>query len=302
VPNARVFVSLLDDSQEYQRIQAEEARSAGARSGLEVEVQYTKGDPALQMKQLGDAVQVEASRRPVAVVLHPVAVAGLEALARSMLRAGVGWVSLDQAFYLPAIQRDFPDRLVALVSTDNREIGRLQAKLFRALLPAGGSVVYVEGPSLSPPVIHRREGMKEGLMGSRVGIVKTLTGDWSEASAERAMSFWLRVGAKTARPALVGAQNDLMAAGARKAMLALRPEWRDVPFTGCDGLPGGGIRQVREKALAATVVQPLTAGPAVELVARSLRGEKVPAATHLAPRIYPSLEELERRARTPGNR
>ena len=77
----------------------------------------------------------------------------------------------------------------------------------------------------------------------------------------------------------------------------MKPDWRDLLFTGCDGLPGGGQRLVQEKLLAATVVQPTTVGPSVELVARSLRGEQVPATTYLAPRTYPAIEELERRGR-----
>ena len=114
------------------------------------------------------------------------------------------------------MQREFPGKLVALVTTDNREMGRLQARLFRALLPGGGSVVYVEGPSLSPPVIHRREGMKEGLLGSQVEVVKTISGDWSEAGAEKVVTFWLRVGSRVIRPDLVGAQNDSHGCGGAK--------------------------------------------------------------------------------------
>ncbi len=71
-------------------------------------------------------------------------------------------------------------------------------------------------------------------------------------------------------------------------------------FTGVDGLPEGGVRQVRQKLLAGTVVQPLTAGHAVELVARWLRGEKVDGTTTIPPKAFPSIEELERRpARAP---
>jgi len=36
---------------------------------------------------------------------------------------------------------------------------------------------------------------------------------------------------------LAGAQNDAMAIGARKAIAALHPDWVNLPFTGCDGLP-----------------------------------------------------------------
>jgi ABC-type sugar transport system substrate-binding protein len=298
VPNQRVLLSCLYENLEYQRAQAEEARSAGLRVGLDVDVVCCEGNPVTQVKQIGGAVLAKDGGRPVAVVLHPVTASGLQGLVRETLRAGVGWISLDPASYLEAARREYPEALVAQVASDNREVGRLQARLFRALLPAGGTVVSIEGPSLSAAVSDRRDGLREGLVGSRVTIVKTLTADWSGDGAERVMSFWLRMSARGARPALVGAQNDLMAAGARKAVLALRPEWQDVLFTGVDGLPEGGQRQVREKALVATVVQPLTAGVGIELVARSLRGEKVPPTQLVPPRTYPSIEELERRFRT----
>jgi len=299
MPNQRVLVSCLDESQEYQHRQAEEAVAAGQRVGLDVDVVYCQGDIEREAKQIREAVQAESGRRPVAVMVHPVAVAGLEGLARATLGAGVGWISLEPAFYLETMQREFPDKLVALVTTDNQEVGRLQARLIRALLPDGGNIVHVEGPSLNPAAMGRREGLKEGLAGSKVTIVKTVTGDWSENGAEKAMAMWLRWGGKALPPALVAAQNDMMAAGARKAVRELKPDWTDVLFTGCDGLPGGGIRQVQQRLLAGTVVQPFSAGAAVELVARFLKGEKVPVSTQLPAQTYPSIEELERRAGTP---
>lgn len=287
----RLLVSLFDERQEYQRLQGEEARATAARLGLDVDVLYSNSDPAMQCRQIEEAVQVPEDRRPTAVVVHPISVTALEPAASAALRAGVGWVSTEPALYLDSLRRAHPGALIAVVAADAHEMGRLQAKIFRALLPRGGSVVYIEGPVLSPPVVHRREGVQEGLRGSGVEVAKTLHGDWSEASGEKAATLWLRLGRVT-RPGLIGAQNDIMAAGARKAIQAWKPEWLDVPITGCDGLPEGGQRLVREKILAATVIQPTTAGAAIELVARALRGEKVEAFTSLPPRAFPPVEEL----------
>jgi ribose transport system substrate-binding protein len=293
----RVLVSLLDEDLEYQRMQAAEARSAAARLGIDAEVAYCKVDPAVQLRQLSEAVRAPAGKRPAALILQPAAVAGLEEVARAALEAGIGWVSMDPAVYIERVQRAFPEGLAALAVVDNREMGRLQARVFRALLPHGGRVLCLEGPSVSPSTLRRREGMQEGLRGSGVVVFKTLTGDWSEASGERAATFWLRLSELGVRPDLVGSQNDLMAAGARKAFQALKPEWLDVPFTGCDGVPEGGQRLVKEKVLAATVVQPTTTGLALELVARWRRGEKVSPVTFLPPRTVPAIEELERGGR-----
>ena len=289
----RVLVSLIDEGQEYQRLQGSDALATGERLGFEVSVVYGKGDPATQARQIEEAVKGPEAGRPTAVVVQPLSAAALEGAARAALDAGIGWVSLEPAFYLDALQRTHPGKLVAVVTADAQEMGRLQARIVRALLPRGGSVVAIEGPVLSPPVINRREGLRDGLRGSGVEIVKTLAGDWTEASGEKAATLWLRLG-RAARPSLIAAQNDAMAAGARKAIAAWKPEWLDLPITGCDGLPDGGQRMVREKTLSATVVQPTSTGPAIELVARGLRGETVPPATSLSARTFPSLEELER--------
>ncbi|HET6438536.1 MAG TPA: sugar ABC transporter substrate-binding protein [Anaeromyxobacter sp.] len=290
-----VLFSLLGDDQEFQKMQAEEGQSAAARAGLAAEVVYCHNSPSAQLQQLQSALKAPPATRPVAIAFQPAAVTGLEALARTAVQGGVGWISFDAAPYLQGLQREFPGKLVALVSTDNREMGRLMARAIHALLPRGGKIVHLEGPSLGGPVIHRREGLLEGLQGSGVTLVKTLTGDWTESSGERAATFWLKLGSRKERPDLVAAQNDLMAAGAHKAIHTLRPDWGEIPFVGCDGLPHGGQRLVKEKVLRATMVQQSMTGAAVELVVRAMRGEKIPPATYLPPHMFPTLEEIERR-------
>jgi ABC-type sugar transport system substrate-binding protein len=75
--------------------------------------------------------------------------------------------------------------------------------------------------------------------------VKTMRANWTEESAHRAVSSWLRL--RTSQETfidLVGAQDDSMAAGARKAFAEIaegeRERWLQIPFTGCDGLPKTG--------------------------------------------------------------
>jgi ABC-type sugar transport system substrate-binding protein len=289
----KVIVSLLSEKQEFQRLQAEDARAAGVRTGLEVEIVYADNDPAVQLHQVFQAVSAPAGKRPAAIVLEPAAAAGLDGAARASVEAGIGWVLLgDRPQLLEPLQKEFPGKLILAVSTDNAEVGRIQARIFRALLPRGGNIVYVEGPSFQAAAIHRRNHVQSGLPGSSIEIVKLLSGDWTADSAERAASIWLKLAGKSARPALIGSQNDEMGLGVRKAIAALRPEWSSIPVTGVDGLPEGGQRLVREKVLAATIITPSPAGPAVELVARSLRGERIPPLTLMPPRAYPPVEDL----------
>ena len=294
-PKLKVLVSLLNDQQDFQLMQAEGARAAAARAGLDVEVVFAESNPVLQIQQLFRQMSGPAASRPAAVVLEPAANTGYEAAARTAVQAKIGWVTLnDRPAYLEALQREFPDTIAGAVVVDNDEVGRIQARIFRTLLPKGGRLVYLEGPSLNAAAIQRRRAMEEGLAGSKVELVKSLTADWSAIGAERSMSFWLRLGAKSGRPDLIGSQNDEMALGASRALKAVKPEWASVLLTGCDGLPEGGQRLVREKVLAATVIAPAQAGPAVELLARALQGERLPPCTVLPCRSFPSLEELQR--------
>jgi GntR family transcriptional repressor for pyruvate dehydrogenase complex len=65
-----------------------------------------------------------------------------------------------------------------------------------------------------------------------------LSADWTTAGGERVVKSWLRLKTNEGRrPAVIVAQNDEMASGARRAALAHDPEWRGVPVLGCDGLP-----------------------------------------------------------------
>ena len=47
------------------------------------------------------------------------------------------------------------------VSADHEEIGRIQGRQFAALLPRGGSVLYIKGPSRSSSARKRTAGMIE---------------------------------------------------------------------------------------------------------------------------------------------
>lgn len=151
----------------------------------------------------------------------------------------------------------------------------------------------IQGPLDSPTAASRFQGLQQEIGGSAIVLKTVLHGDWTADSAERAVASWLRLkSTEAAGIELVGSQNDSMAAGARKAIRELRREWENIPVTGCDGLPEGGRRMVDTLQLAATIVKPTTAGPAVELVARALQGRTIPLGLVLEPHSYPPLERL----------
>src|SRR5258708_20172329 len=102
-----------------------------------------------------------------------------------------------------------------------------------------------------------------------------LRGRWTEESAQRAVESWLRLNTSNKTQIdVVGAQNDLMAMGARKAFegvtnIADREKWLRLPFTGVDGLVKTGQAWGRGGTLAPTVMGPPTPGPAISIMVES---------------------------------
>jgi len=60
MPNARVLVSLLTDQEEFQRLQAEDAKATAALHGLDVEVLFAENNGVVQIQQLFRAVHAPA--------------------------------------------------------------------------------------------------------------------------------------------------------------------------------------------------------------------------------------------------
>jgi len=128
--------------------------------------------------------------------------------------------------------------------------------------------------------------------------VKTMRANWTEESAYKAVSSWLRL--RTSQEThidLVGAQDDSMAAGARKAFSEVagsdRERWLKIPFTGCDGLPKTGQAWVRNGLLTATIYIRPNADLALEMLTEAIRtGTQPPERKLIVPESVPSLEEL----------
>jgi ribose transport system substrate-binding protein len=298
---AKVIVALLSEHQEFQQMQAKDAQECAARVGLESEVLFADDNAIQQIHQLYARIHAPEGERPAAIVVETVVGEGLERVARNAVKAGIGWLILNRTVgYLDALRKERSDLPIASVSVDNEEVGRIQARQLRALLPSGGLVLYLQGPADQSTAQERLHAAQATLKGSGIELKMLSNDDWTEKIGEKTVSAWLRL--KTSegfRPIAVCAQNDTLAVGARRAILAHRPEWSDLVFTGCDGLPEGGQRLVRSGELAATVVTPPPAGAAVTLVSRALAGERIVANLRLPPKSFPAEEDLARRARSP---
>jgi ribose transport system substrate-binding protein len=297
----RLTLSLVNDVSEYQRYVRSEAETTAARTGFSLEVQLGEDSVTTQIRQIRDCIRRPPEARPYAVLCFPARDATVDKVATEAVDAGVGWVVLNRrADYVGALRERAPRLPIGLVGPDQVEVGRVQARQARALLPNGGYILYVMGTTLASAAQDRLTGFKEGLQGSKVTFGE-VAGNWHKADSDQAVGTWLEMVVPSGlRLGAVSCQNDAMADGARDALQRVaaklkRPELARLPVTGVDGLETVGRRLVDSGRLTATVIQPSSSGPAIELLARRLKGENLPANTVLPLASHPAVEKLTRK-------
>jgi ribose transport system substrate-binding protein len=289
-------VSLTNDDNDYQQEQAAAAEKAGRRLGVDIKVIHANNDAVAQSQQLLHYVQNSGLERPDAIIFEPAGGTAFPQVARAAAAAGFGWVVLNhEADYILELRRTFKVPAFA-ISSDHAAVGRIQGQQFAALLPNGGSILYIEGPANSSAAKERTAGMLK-LKPANIQV-KTMRANWTEESAYRTVSSWLRLRTSLeSRVDLVGAQDDSMAIGARKAFSEIaesdRARWMKIPITGCDGMPKTGQTWVRNGTLAATIFIRPNTDLAIEMLVEAFKsGAALPERKVTEPESVPSLAEL----------
>src|SRR5271157_4840404 len=149
IKRLNVLLSLLTDDNDYQLEQAAAAQQTAGQLGVNLEVVYAENDSVTQSQQLLKAIQGPPSTRPNAILFQPVGRMALPQVANAAVAAGIGWGILNrEAPYVGDLRRSSKVPVFS-VSSDHREIGRIQGRQISALLPGGGTVLHVQGPSES---------------------------------------------------------------------------------------------------------------------------------------------------------
>ena len=297
ITKRRVLLSLLTDENDFQLEQAAAAKRAAEGLPVDLEVLFAGNDTITQSTQILRAIQGDPALCPEAVIFEPVGGTALPQVARAAASAAIGWcVMINVPDYLGELRRS-ARAPVFCVGTDQEEIGRIQAMQVAALLPRGGSILYLQGPSEHFAAKQRTVGMHSALP-QNVRITG-LRGNWTEEGAARSVTSWLKLTtAGKIRVDLVAAQNDLMALAARKVLTQVsdateREHWMNIPFVGVDGLVKTGQAWVREGLLSATVIMPPSAGHALKLMMEALANPgQVQEKNWLPPESFPALAEL----------
>ena len=295
----KLVLSLPGDNM-YLREQTLAAKNMADRLDAGLEVVSAEMDPVLQSQQLLKFVQAAAESRPDGILIEPVSATGLPRVAEAAIAAGIGWVvSNAQVDYLSTL-RASAKAPVFLVSQDHVDVGRIQGRQIGAMLPEGGSVLYLRGPAMSSIACLRFEGLESGK--PKNVEVKSVKVQGSTADAAcNAVGSWLSLSTgKSDGVRLICSQNADFILGARKAFEtnaaeSERKKWLALPSVGV-GIPAQIKPLVDQGVLRAAVMTSLTMDLAIQMLVDTMKQKTQPREqTFVEAYSYPSLEDLAKR-------
>jgi len=308
-PSAKLtfVVSLITQESDYQREQAYSADQAARRLNVNVEICYADDDAIKQSEQLLEVVQNRSSGVN-AVIFEPAGRTAFPQVARAAAAARLGWVVMNRSDPSIAELRRRYSSPIFTASEDHEETGRILGRQMAVLLPHGGAVLCVQGPSGDPVTERRMAGMSK-TKPNNIELKFLRGAHWAEEAGHKAVASWLRLStSQNSHIAGVIGQSDMIALGAHRAFRELtlgekRDRWLGLPFIGVNGLQAGQDA-VRSGVLAATVVIPPSSGAAVETLVRAYReGVRPQECILVSPRSFPDLATLVSRGgkRREGN-
>lgn len=288
----------------YLREQEAAAKATADRLGVELQVVNAEMDPVVQSQQLLEFVQSPTAQRPDGILVEPVNATGLPSVAEAAVAAGIGWVvSNAQVEYLGGLRRKAKVPVFS-VSQDHVEVGRIQGRQIGAILPGGGSVLYLRGPSMNSLASRRFEGIESSK--PKNVEVKSLKVQSTAESSYNAVCSWLSP--TTVRPdrtQMILSQNADFIFGARKAFETNRAEpertkWLALPCAAA-GTPTQVKPLVDQGVFRAAVMTPLTMDTALKMLVQAMNeGSQPREKTFVEAHSYPSLEELSKRRNGPA--
>jgi len=292
----KFLISLRAEDTNYQKQNAIAAQETAARLDVDVQILYAGNDAITQSEDILKAIRSSVNFRPDGIICTPVGTTLLR-VAREAAVAGIAWAIVNREWDYPEELRQSSQIPIFSVTVDHREIGSIQGRQIGALLPEGGTVLCVVGPTGHPIRDQRLTGMEEAKPPNVE--LRTIITDWTLDGTNKAASRWLQSKAPyESKVALVAGQNDDIAMGARRALEDHTNDdqwkrWKSLPYIGCDYLPGTGQEWVRRGLLKASIINPPPAGLALEMMVKAIRtNENPPEKATVTPVSYPALEDL----------
>jgi ABC-type sugar transport system substrate-binding protein len=290
------FVVSLPNDNAYQHEQGMVAKVAAKSLGIDLQVMHAKDDSITQSQQLLEIIQSGTATPPDAFLVESVTGAGLPRVAEAAVSKGIAWViSNSEADYVKHLRKS-SRAPVFTVTQGQREIGTIQGKQLSALLPGGGSALYIAGPSMSSVATQRLEGLESS---KPYGVqVTTLRSKWSEESAFHTALAWMRLATSRAEKFnVVAGQTHELALGAAKALQTTEDPnqkkiWLEIPYIGI-GISSQVKPLVDRRILRAAVITSVTMELAIRILVRALETKvQPPERTVVEASSFPELNRL----------
>ena len=186
----KLVVSLPNENS-YQLEQARTAKEKASQLGADIRIIFAENDAVTQSQQVLEIVQSRTERLD-AILFEPLTATALARVGEAAVDAGIGWIVLNcDVEYLETLRQRAKAAPAFAVTRDHTEIGRVQGKQFAALLPRGGTILYIQGPATSLAAVQRSVGMDS----AKPSSIKTesLRSPWTEPGAYDVVSAWLRL-------------------------------------------------------------------------------------------------------------
>jgi ribose transport system substrate-binding protein len=257
-----IGVTLLTQTHDFYKELEDAMRKEAAARGLDLIVTSCEMDPAKQASQIEDFV----AQRVSAIIAAPCDSDAIGPNLQGAERAGIPVFTVDIAARSA--------KIVSHVASDNIQGGRLAAQALARYLKGQGKVLVIDHPTVAS-VQDRIKGFDEELKKTPgINVVGRPSADGQRAKAMAVMEDMLQ--AHRDLKGVFGI-NDDSALGALSVLEAAGRN--DIVIVGFDATPEALKAIGRGSALKADVAQhPRAIGQKViEMVARSLAGETVPA-------------------------
>lgn len=231
--------------------------AAYAYEDIELRIVSANDDSERQMQQINDFIEQKADL----IIVSPNQLSSISYAIEKAEKSGIPVILFDR--------KSDTDKYTAFIGADNYEMGYQTGKFIVRQLQEEGNVLEIMGLKGSSPAIERHRGFVDAISKyPDIHIVDTLQGDWTEKSGQKAMESFLKQSeGKEVSIDFVFAQNDRMAAGARRVLPNVR-------YCGIDGLAvkDGGLELVKRGELECTYIYPTSGDKVFELAMKILEG------------------------------
>ena len=242
--------------------------SRAKAEGIKVEL-VSAGDGAIQLTQLEDY----QSKKPDGIFISPMDMSGISMLCRSIMKAGVPIVAIDQSL---------KPNVTGSVISGNMKGGMLAATYLADCLPAGSRIVQIKAEQGLQNVMLRSTSFEQEVTRRGLKVVERIQADSQRKVAFEKTTRFLRDN----KPFdAIFAENDHMALGAVKALKDLKYTPRP-KVVGYDGIPEA-LEAIRNDSMDATIAQnAMSLGQtAMEIFLLALNQRPFEAVTTVMPRL-----------------